>query len=422
MQTGYERRLREMAAGGVERGFDETDISLVDTKGVTAGHLVGHRIGSDDEAGESIRARGCCSTPRSGSAPPTCTLGKISGSTIHLRVDGYMINAVDITETLFKRLLGLIKILCQTRRANSTVQDGHFSVAVRDAASTTGEPHAVRPRPEDGDPRARLAERRSTARTGLSSVAVREAPHDCDQGRAAAGLRSDGLGHHHALLLHPRDRCGAAERHHHRDPVEYYLDGCTQIPVEDQGNSFGSILRSVLRQDPDVIFVGEIRDIETATVAMQASMTGHLVYTTVHAKDSIGAIFRLLDLGVEAFLVANAATSSWPSDWFACCAHVQEGCHTDSRPEHEDGPVPRRRPRDLRAHGMQVRTGFIGRRAAVRGARGHRHHAGRHEDPQIQGIREIASRASSPPSRSTDSISWPGETTFEEIDRVAGSD
>ncbi|MHC4804392.1 MAG: GspE/PulE family protein, partial [Planctomycetota bacterium] len=91
------------------------------------------------------------------------------------------------------------------------------------------------------------------------------------------------------------------------DPVEYYLEGCTQIPIDHkQENTFAMILRSVLRQDPDVIFVGEIRDIETATVAMQAAMTGHLVYTTVHSKDTIGAVFRLLDLGVEGYLVANA--------------------------------------------------------------------------------------------------------------------
>jgi general secretion pathway protein E len=91
------------------------------------------------------------------------------------------------------------------------------------------------------------------------------------------------------------------------DPVEYYLEGCTQIPIDHkQESTFANILRSVLRQDPDVIFVGEIRDIETATVAMQAAMTGHLVYTTVHSKDTIGAIFRLLDLGVEGYLVANA--------------------------------------------------------------------------------------------------------------------
>jgi general secretion pathway protein E len=91
------------------------------------------------------------------------------------------------------------------------------------------------------------------------------------------------------------------------DPVEYYLEGCTQIPIDhDQGNTFANILRSVLRQDPDVIFVGEIRDTETATVAMQAAMTGHLVYSTVHAKDTISSVFRLLDLGVESYLVANA--------------------------------------------------------------------------------------------------------------------
>jgi type II secretory ATPase GspE/PulE/Tfp pilus assembly ATPase PilB-like protein len=62
----------------------------------------------------------------------------------------------------------------------------------------------------------------------------------------------------------------------------------------------------VLRQDPDVILVGEIRDLETARVAAQAAMTGHVVFSTVHAKDTIGAVFRLLDLGIEAYLVANA--------------------------------------------------------------------------------------------------------------------
>ncbi|MEQ8845305.1 MAG: ATPase, T2SS/T4P/T4SS family [Phycisphaerales bacterium] len=91
------------------------------------------------------------------------------------------------------------------------------------------------------------------------------------------------------------------------DPVEYKLEGVTQIPVDDrQGLGFHGLLRSVLRQDPDVILVGEIRDEETARTAMQAAMTGHLVFSTVHAKDTVAAIFRLLDLGVEPYLVANA--------------------------------------------------------------------------------------------------------------------
>src|SRR5262249_17221762 len=91
------------------------------------------------------------------------------------------------------------------------------------------------------------------------------------------------------------------------DPVEYQLPGVTQIPVDEKlGNNFGSLLRSVLRQDPDVILVGEIRDEETARTAMQAAMTGHLVFSTVHSKDTISAIFRLLDLKVEPYLVANS--------------------------------------------------------------------------------------------------------------------
>ena len=90
------------------------------------------------------------------------------------------------------------------------------------------------------------------------------------------------------------------------DPVEYQLDGVTQLPVnEAQGNTFSELLRSSLRQDPDVILVGEIRDAETARIAMQAAMTGHLVFSTVHARDSMGAIFRLLNLGIEPYMVAT---------------------------------------------------------------------------------------------------------------------
>jgi type II secretory ATPase GspE/PulE/Tfp pilus assembly ATPase PilB-like protein len=90
------------------------------------------------------------------------------------------------------------------------------------------------------------------------------------------------------------------------DPVEIQLDGITQIPVnEAQGNTFPNLLRSVLRQDPDAILVGEIRDPETARTALQAATTGHLVFSTVHARASIDSIFRLLDLGVEPYLVAS---------------------------------------------------------------------------------------------------------------------
>ncbi|MCW2550024.1 MAG: type secretion system protein [Mycobacterium sp.] len=93
------------------------------------------------------------------------------------------------------------------------------------------------------------------------------------------------------------------------DPVEIGLVGITQVQVQDKaGLSFAAGLRSILRQDPDVILVGEVRDSETARLALQASLTGHLVLTTLHTNDAIGAVARLLDMGAEPFLVASALT------------------------------------------------------------------------------------------------------------------
>lgn len=91
------------------------------------------------------------------------------------------------------------------------------------------------------------------------------------------------------------------------DPVEYQLQGIGQIHVNPRiGLSFAAGLRSILRQDPDIIMVGEIRDFETAEIAIQASLTGHLVLSTLHTNDASSAITRLLDMGVEPFLVASS--------------------------------------------------------------------------------------------------------------------
>lgn len=91
------------------------------------------------------------------------------------------------------------------------------------------------------------------------------------------------------------------------DPVEYQVEGVTQIPVKAEiGLTFASGLRSVLRQSPDVIMVGEIRDSETADIAIKASLTGQLVLSTLHTNDAVGAITRLIDMGIEPFLVASS--------------------------------------------------------------------------------------------------------------------
>jgi type IV pilus assembly protein PilB len=88
------------------------------------------------------------------------------------------------------------------------------------------------------------------------------------------------------------------------DPVEYDIDGIIQVQMQsDIGLTFASCLRSILRQDPDIILVGEIRDLETAEISVQASLTGHLVFTTLHTNDAPSSIARLLDLGMEPFLI-----------------------------------------------------------------------------------------------------------------------
>ncbi|KPK82652.1 MAG: hypothetical protein AMJ81_09690, partial [Phycisphaerae bacterium SM23_33] len=91
------------------------------------------------------------------------------------------------------------------------------------------------------------------------------------------------------------------------DPIEYQLDGINQIPVNrKRGLDFANGLRAIVRQDPDIIMVGEIRDRETADIAIRAALTGHLVFSTLHTNDAPGAVTRLLDMGLEPYLLASS--------------------------------------------------------------------------------------------------------------------
>ncbi len=94
------------------------------------------------------------------------------------------------------------------------------------------------------------------------------------------------------------------------DPVEYKMDGVNQIQVNaDVGLTFANGLRSILRQDPDVVMVGEIRDAETASLAVQAALTGHLVFSTLHTNSAAGVLPRLLDMQIEPFLIASTVNT-----------------------------------------------------------------------------------------------------------------
>jgi type IV pilus assembly protein PilB len=90
------------------------------------------------------------------------------------------------------------------------------------------------------------------------------------------------------------------------EPIEYEIDGIVQVPInEATGNTFDRVLRAFLRQDPDILMIGEIRDLETAHIGIQASLTGHLVFSTLHTNDSAGAVTRLIDMDVEPYLVSS---------------------------------------------------------------------------------------------------------------------
>ena len=120
------------------------------------------------------------------------------------------------------------------------------------------------------------------------------------------------------------------------DPVEYQLAGINQIQVHSKiGLTFGASLRSILRHDPDIVLVGEIRDLETAENAIQASLTGHLVFSTLHTNDAAGAYTRLVDMGVEPFLVASTVEAVMAQRLVRrLCPH----CKVAYRPERADLP------------------------------------------------------------------------------------
>ncbi len=118
------------------------------------------------------------------------------------------------------------------------------------------------------------------------------------------------------------------------DPIEYDLDGVGQTQIYPKiGLTFASGLRSILRQDPDVVLVGEIRDLETAEIAVQASLTGHLVFSTLHTNTAIGAITRLVDMGIEPFLMSSSLLGVLSQRLVRClCEHCKQ-VHTPTAKE-----------------------------------------------------------------------------------------
>ncbi|WP_069861292.1 GspE/PulE family protein [Pseudomonas citronellolis] len=156
------------------------------------------------------------------------------------------------------------------------------------------------------------------------------------------------------------------------DPVEYQVPNITQVQAHaDIGLTFAAALRSILRQDPDVIMIGEIRDLETAEIAMQSSLTGHLVFSTLHTNDSLSAFTRLIDMGIEPFLVASPVRGVQAQRLVrTLCRHCAEPCEPGLAAEDKaalDMAIqrlyPGQAPNWLRAKGCEQcqGTGYHGR-------------------------------------------------------------
>ncbi|MCC6580912.1 MAG: Flp pilus assembly complex ATPase component TadA [Phycisphaeraceae bacterium] len=231
---------------------------------------------------------------------------------LRMRVDGSMVEVVRTPGVLGIRLYGVVKVLGDIDIAQrGIVQEGHFSSRVPGRGvdyrvsftpAMFGQKLVIRVLDSAGAPQHMddlalpdwmLANVRKVSRQSSGMVLVCGPTGSGKTTTLYAVLRDIDVHQRNVITI--------------EDPVEYQLDGVTQMPInEAKGNTFHSLLRSVLRQDPDVILLGEIRDKETAETAMQAAMTGHLVLSTIHAKDTIGTIFRLLDLGTQPYLVASS--------------------------------------------------------------------------------------------------------------------
>ena len=212
---------------------------------------------------------------------------------VRLRVDGQMVGVLELPNSVADLLFGVIKTACQFPPASKdTVLDGSLSAKFQGrridyrisfTPSMHGQKLVVRILDQrDAPTRMADLDLPPYMHERLRRLVEQDAGMLLVCGPTGSGKTTT---LYNALREIDRTRRNVVTI---EDPIEYHIEGVTQIPADDRkGNSFGSLLRSVLRQDPDVILVGEIRDEETARTAMQAAMTGHLVFSTVHSKDTI---------------------------------------------------------------------------------------------------------------------------------------
>ena len=230
---------------------------------------------------------------------------------IRCRIDGVLRKIMDLPKNVAPALISRIKILANLKIDEHRIpQDGQFTVMVEDkevdlriatSPVTWGEQVVIR-----------LLDKKGVSmdihKMGMTGRALRAVLDGIRQPNGMI-LTSGPTGSGKSTTLYALIQEIKSEEINIvtlEDPVEYKMDGINQIQVNvDAGLTFASGLRSILRQDPDVVMVGEIRDSETASLAVQAALTGHLVFSTLHTNSAAGILPRLLDMGIEPFLLAS---------------------------------------------------------------------------------------------------------------------
>ena len=230
---------------------------------------------------------------------------------IRCRIDGVLRRIMELPKTVAPALVSRVKILSNLKIDEHRIpQDGQFTVLVDDqeidlriaiSPVTWGEQVVIRLLDKTGVSM-------EIEDMGMSGRALRDVLEGIKKPNGMI-LTSGPTGSGKSTTLYALIQQIKSEEINIvtlEDPVEYKIDGINQIQVNvDAGLTFASGLRSILRQDPDVVMVGEIRDSETAGLAVQAALTGHLVFSTLHTNSSAGILPRLLDMGIEPFLLAS---------------------------------------------------------------------------------------------------------------------
>ena len=230
---------------------------------------------------------------------------------IRCRIDGVLRRVMELPKTIEPALVSRVKILANLKIDEHRIpQDGQFAVMVGDKEVDLR--IAISPVVWGEQVVIRLLDKSGTTMEvegmGMTGRALRTVLAGLKRPNGMI-LTSGPTGSGKSTTLYALIKRIKSERINIvtlEDPVEYKMDGVNQIQVNvDAGLTFASGLRSILRQDPDVVMVGEIRDSETANLAVQASLTGHLVFSTLHTNSAAGILPRLLDMGIEPFLLAS---------------------------------------------------------------------------------------------------------------------